>query len=58
MALEWMIESLYDGTMPITLIFCMLIKDLSYIYMYIKNEIPECTCIDMFHSETDDRKKI
>lgn len=57
MALGWIIEGLHDGTFPRTLIYCMSIKDSSNIYMYIKNEQLECTCIDMFHSETDDKKK-
>lgn len=57
MAEGWMVESLYDGTLQRTLIYCMSIKESPNIYMYIKNEVPKCTCIDMFHSETGDKKK-
>lgn len=48
MAEGWMVESLYDGTLQRTLIYCMSIKESPNIYMYIKNEVPKCTCIDMF----------
>lgn len=57
MAMSWVVNGLQDGLFPKTLIYCMSIKDAANIYTYILQEIPDCKCIDMFHSETEDVSK-
>ena len=56
----WLIDALekYKDKFPRTLIYCNSIKDVSVIYNYVIEEVPECKAyIDMYHSETTSEKK-
>jgi superfamily II DNA helicase RecQ len=56
----WLIDSLekYKDKFPRTLIYCNSIKDVSVIYNYVIEEVPECKpYVDVYHSETTSEKK-
>lgn len=52
MAMVWIIDALSEGTLPRTILYCTSIKDASNIYSYIITELPQCSEVQMFHSET------
>lgn len=57
MAMVWIIDALSDGTLPRTILYCTSIKDASNIYSYIITELPQCSEVQMFHSETPEDVK-
>ncbi|XP_069105520.1 bifunctional 3'-5' exonuclease/ATP-dependent helicase WRN-like [Argopecten irradians] len=60
MAMSWIVDGLstLQETFPRTLIYCRSITDVSKLYAYISEELPECVQhLEMFHSETTDSSK-
>ena len=60
MAMSWMVDGLssLQESFPRTLIYCRSITDVSKLYTYITEELPESAHhVDMFHSETTDSSK-
>ena len=57
MAMSWVIDGLSDGTFPRTIVYCSSIKDASNVYAYIIAELPDCSVVHMYHSETPDEGK-
>jgi len=57
MAMTWVIDGLSDKTFPRSIIYCTSIKDASNIYAYIMAELPDCSEVHMYHSETPEESK-
>ena len=59
-SMQWLVDSMENmkGDFPRTIIYTNTIKQLSDLYTYLNDEVPDCmTMIEMFHSETPQQKK-
>lgn len=54
--MSWIIDALSENTLPRTILYCNSIKTASSLYSYIITEIPDCKCVEMYHSETPSEK--
>lgn len=59
-SLFWLIDELRENMecFPRTVIYCNSIQDVARVFTYFKTELPDCNVIEMFHSETIDKKKM
>ncbi|XP_048747213.2 probable ATP-dependent DNA helicase RecS [Ostrea edulis] len=57
MSMSWIVDALNEEKLPRCILFCKSIKDASNMYTYIVTEIPNCTVVEMFHSETPKENK-
>ncbi|XP_048729762.1 ATP-dependent DNA helicase RecQ-like [Ostrea edulis] len=59
-AFSWIVDSILDGSLQRTLLYCTSINDCSKIYSYLTSELQALgfmKYIEMYHSETPDDKK-